>query len=269
MARIMNQLGGFVWSVSALVFILRWFSFTRGKNKEKKKHTKTSETLELALTGLAVCNLPWHTLRDLTCCLAKCCCVLTYFFLCLFISASPVSLYASSPSYFRGFTLIALKEGREGSSLDDYAGNFEVSRVLACPLFTALTCENQAWHFFSEWSFVLMMTTYTKCVFHHSAPLSVIPNQNKTKEECFHGNHLEFYSSTLSFYSVYKRHYLERLELCEFLRVCWISTQVHISATVKSRTNRLVRANWTQMKQLERSESKIRSQGCEMIRKQL
>ncbi|XP_060783053.1 spondin-1b isoform X2 [Neoarius graeffei] len=37
-----------------------------------------------------------------------------------------VSLYASSPSYFRGFTLIALKEGREGSSLDDYAGNFEI-----------------------------------------------------------------------------------------------------------------------------------------------
>ncbi|KAF5890820.1 spondin-1-like, partial [Clarias magur] len=36
-----------------------------------------------------------------------------------------VSLYASSPSYFRGFTLIALKEGREGSSPDDYAGNFE------------------------------------------------------------------------------------------------------------------------------------------------
>ncbi|KAK2838428.1 hypothetical protein Q7C36_013242 [Tachysurus vachellii] len=37
-----------------------------------------------------------------------------------------VSLYASSPSYFRGFTLIALKEGREGSSLNDYAGNFEI-----------------------------------------------------------------------------------------------------------------------------------------------
>ncbi|XP_046705102.1 spondin-1b isoform X3 [Silurus meridionalis] len=37
-----------------------------------------------------------------------------------------VSLHASSPYYFRGFTLIALKEGREGSSLDDYAGNFEI-----------------------------------------------------------------------------------------------------------------------------------------------
>uniref|UniRef100_W5L0P0 Spondin-1 n=1 Tax=Astyanax mexicanus TaxID=7994 RepID=W5L0P0_ASTMX len=37
-----------------------------------------------------------------------------------------VSLYASSPSYFRGFTLIALKEGREGVSPDDYAGNFKI-----------------------------------------------------------------------------------------------------------------------------------------------
>ncbi|KAL7885412.1 hypothetical protein AOLI_G00057070 [Acnodon oligacanthus] len=37
-----------------------------------------------------------------------------------------VSLYASSPSYFRGFTLIALKEGREGTSPDDYAGNFKI-----------------------------------------------------------------------------------------------------------------------------------------------
>ncbi|XP_030644468.1 spondin-1b [Chanos chanos] len=38
-----------------------------------------------------------------------------------------VSLYATSPpSYFRGFTLIALKEGREGSTPDDYAGNFKI-----------------------------------------------------------------------------------------------------------------------------------------------
>ncbi|KAI2648433.1 Spondin-1 [Labeo rohita] len=36
-----------------------------------------------------------------------------------------VSLYASSPSYFRGFTLIALKEGREGVTPDDYAGTFK------------------------------------------------------------------------------------------------------------------------------------------------
>ncbi|GAA6088210.1 spondin-1b [Tachysurus ichikawai] len=45
-----------------------------------------------------------------------------------------VSLYASSPSYFRGFTLIALKEGREGSSLNDYAGNFEGCSNLMRPL---------------------------------------------------------------------------------------------------------------------------------------
>ncbi len=38
----------------------------------------------------------------------------------------PVSLYASSPSYFRGFTLIALKEGRVGVTPDDYAGTFKV-----------------------------------------------------------------------------------------------------------------------------------------------
>ncbi|XP_067292175.1 spondin-1b isoform X6 [Pseudorasbora parva] len=37
-----------------------------------------------------------------------------------------VSLYASSPSYFRGFTLIALKEGREGVTPDDYAGTFKI-----------------------------------------------------------------------------------------------------------------------------------------------
>uniref|UniRef100_A0A8C1ZJ63 Spondin-1 n=1 Tax=Cyprinus carpio TaxID=7962 RepID=A0A8C1ZJ63_CYPCA len=37
-----------------------------------------------------------------------------------------VSLYASSPSYFRGFTLIALKEGREGVTPDDYAGTFKL-----------------------------------------------------------------------------------------------------------------------------------------------
>ncbi|TSQ92656.1 Spondin-1 [Bagarius yarrelli] len=33
-------------------------------------------------------------------------------------------------STYRGFTLIALKEGREGSSPDDYAGNFEISFCL-------------------------------------------------------------------------------------------------------------------------------------------
>ncbi|TRY99154.1 hypothetical protein DNTS_020991, partial [Danionella cerebrum] len=37
-----------------------------------------------------------------------------------------VSLHASSPSYFRGFTLISLKEGREGVTPDDYAGSFKL-----------------------------------------------------------------------------------------------------------------------------------------------
>ncbi|XP_066505539.1 spondin-1b [Hoplias malabaricus] len=37
-----------------------------------------------------------------------------------------VSLYTSSPSYFRGFTLIAVKEGREGFNLDDFAGSFKI-----------------------------------------------------------------------------------------------------------------------------------------------
>lgn len=37
-----------------------------------------------------------------------------------------VSLTATSPSYFRGFTLIALKEGAEGDKDEDYAGNFQV-----------------------------------------------------------------------------------------------------------------------------------------------
>ncbi|TWW76578.1 Spondin-1 F-spondin [Takifugu flavidus] len=36
-------------------------------------------------------------------------------------------LMATSPAYFRGFTLIALKEGREGTVEDDYAGQFQVS----------------------------------------------------------------------------------------------------------------------------------------------
>uniref|UniRef100_A0A8C8EIF3 Spondin-1 n=1 Tax=Oncorhynchus tshawytscha TaxID=74940 RepID=A0A8C8EIF3_ONCTS len=37
-----------------------------------------------------------------------------------------VTLYASSPAYFRGFTLIALREGREGDKEEDYAGNFQI-----------------------------------------------------------------------------------------------------------------------------------------------
>lgn len=42
----------------------------------------------------------------------------------------PVTLIASSPSYFRGFTLIALKEGTEGDKDEDYAGNFQVRKQL-------------------------------------------------------------------------------------------------------------------------------------------
>ncbi|XP_053175102.1 spondin-1a [Scomber japonicus] len=37
-----------------------------------------------------------------------------------------VTLIASSPSYFRGFTLIALREGAEGDKDEDYIGNFQI-----------------------------------------------------------------------------------------------------------------------------------------------
>ncbi|ROJ25263.1 Spondin-1 [Anabarilius grahami] len=37
-----------------------------------------------------------------------------------------VTLYATNPAYFRGFTLIALKEGHNGDQEEDYAGNFQV-----------------------------------------------------------------------------------------------------------------------------------------------
>uniref|UniRef100_A0A8C5D2I6 Spondin-1 n=1 Tax=Gouania willdenowi TaxID=441366 RepID=A0A8C5D2I6_GOUWI len=37
-----------------------------------------------------------------------------------------VVLLATSPAYFRGFTLIALKEGREGTTDDDYTGHFQI-----------------------------------------------------------------------------------------------------------------------------------------------
>lgn len=40
---------------------------------------------------------------------------------------SPVVLMATSPAYFRGFILIALKEGREGTSDGDYVGQYQVS----------------------------------------------------------------------------------------------------------------------------------------------
>lgn len=42
-----------------------------------------------------------------------------------------VVLLATSPAYFRGFTLIALKEGREGTTDDDYTGQFQV-RISRC-----------------------------------------------------------------------------------------------------------------------------------------
>uniref|UniRef100_A0AAR2M1P3 Spondin-1 n=1 Tax=Pygocentrus nattereri TaxID=42514 RepID=A0AAR2M1P3_PYGNA len=37
-----------------------------------------------------------------------------------------VTLYATNPAYFRGFTLIALKEGRNGEKEEDYAGTFQI-----------------------------------------------------------------------------------------------------------------------------------------------
>ncbi|KAJ1177564.1 hypothetical protein NDU88_002817 [Pleurodeles waltl] len=37
-----------------------------------------------------------------------------------------VTLSAAPPAYFRGFTLIALKEGREGEKEDDHAGSFQI-----------------------------------------------------------------------------------------------------------------------------------------------
>lgn len=47
--------------------------------------------------------------------------VLTVAFLSL-----TVTLSAAPPSYFRGFTLIALKENREGDKEEDHAGTFQV-----------------------------------------------------------------------------------------------------------------------------------------------
>ncbi|XP_039394976.1 spondin-1 isoform X1 [Mauremys reevesii] len=37
-----------------------------------------------------------------------------------------VTLSAATPAYFRGFTLIALKEGKEGDKEDDHAGTFQI-----------------------------------------------------------------------------------------------------------------------------------------------
>ncbi|CAF97514.1 unnamed protein product, partial [Tetraodon nigroviridis] len=38
-----------------------------------------------------------------------------------------VVLTATSPAFFRGFILSALKDGRKGTAYDDYAGQFQVS----------------------------------------------------------------------------------------------------------------------------------------------
>lgn len=43
---------------------------------------------------------------------------------------SAVTLSAAPPSYFRGFTLIALKENREGDKEEDHAGTFQVRPLL-------------------------------------------------------------------------------------------------------------------------------------------
>lgn len=44
-----------------------------------------------------------------------------------FFAFSPsVTLSAATPAYFRGFTLIALKEGKEGDKEEDHAGTFQV-----------------------------------------------------------------------------------------------------------------------------------------------
>uniref|UniRef100_A0A4W3K1N1 Spondin-1 n=1 Tax=Callorhinchus milii TaxID=7868 RepID=A0A4W3K1N1_CALMI len=44
----------------------------------------------------------------------------------LFCSPSAVTLSAATPSYFRGFTLIALKDGEDGDREQEYAGNFQI-----------------------------------------------------------------------------------------------------------------------------------------------
>lgn len=44
-----------------------------------------------------------------------------------FLLKFTVVLTATSPAFFRGFTLIALKDGREGTAYGDYAGQFQVS----------------------------------------------------------------------------------------------------------------------------------------------
>lgn len=45
----------------------------------------------------------------------------------------PVTLTASSPAYFRGFILVALREAAEGDRDEDYAGNFQVRHCRFTP----------------------------------------------------------------------------------------------------------------------------------------
>lgn len=54
---------------------------------------------------------------------------------------TPVTLSAATPAYFRGFTLIALKEGKEGDKEEDHAGSFQVRELsLTYTLWSLLCC---------------------------------------------------------------------------------------------------------------------------------
>jgi len=50
--------------------------------------------------------------------------ILCFHYFCIYYLL--VTLSAATPAYFRGFTLIALKEGKEGDKEDDHAGSFQV-----------------------------------------------------------------------------------------------------------------------------------------------
>lgn len=50
-------------------------------------------------------------------------------FHCFSVHHTPVTLSAATPAYFRGFTLIALKEGKEGDKEEDHAGSFQVREL--------------------------------------------------------------------------------------------------------------------------------------------
>lgn len=64
--------------------------------------------------------------------------IMFHYFSVLYIS---VTLSAATPAYFRGFTLIALKEGKEGDKEDDHAGTFQVRELsLTCTSRSLLCC---------------------------------------------------------------------------------------------------------------------------------